>query len=173
MKVVYIDGYNLAHQLGIKISSSSLNEARDKTDLAAVDFLRSHNEFKNSFRVISIYDGKGLIGTEEISIGVKRIFTVSGETADARIKKMIDEFPSKKKLTVISSDREVMNYAKLYGINTIRSQVVAAKFQNRFVSIAQSKTPAEKHKDHSSNLASELTMKELQEWKAIFGIGKE
>jgi predicted RNA-binding protein with PIN domain len=115
VKHFLIDGYNLAHKL--YTIKNNLQLVRDK-----VQRLVSNYAMQKKCKATIVFDGKWNLDTVEHYSNVTVIFTASGEIADTRIKKMIDETPNKSSLCVVSSDNEILNYAKASRAKTMRSE---------------------------------------------------
>ncbi len=117
VKHFLIDGYNLAYKLGVKVTKDNLKQVRD-TICQKVATCTVQRKCK----VTLVFDGRGMFGTTEPYQHIIIVYTASGETADARIKKMIDEIPTKSTLCVVSSDNEILQYAKVSRAQSMRSE---------------------------------------------------
>ncbi len=117
VKHFLIDGYNLAHKLDIKITKDNLQQVRDDVR-RKVSMLVSQKKCKATL----VFDGRGVLGATESHHNIAVVYTASGESADARIKKMIDETPAKSTLCVVSSDNEVLRYAQVSRAQSMRSE---------------------------------------------------
>ncbi|MFQ3597419.1 MAG: NYN domain-containing protein [Chloroherpetonaceae bacterium] len=169
VKHFLIDGYNLAHKLGIVITKNNLQQVRD-------DVCRKVSRYMSQKRskVTLVFDGRGVLGATEQHHALTIVYTPSGESADARIKKMIDETPAKSSLCVVSSDNEILRYAQVSRAQTMHSEA----FLSDLKSIS---TPefgkSTKHRSNDSiktapavreNKPSEVSASDIEEWKKLF-----
>jgi len=122
VKHFLIDGYNLAHKL--YTIKNNLQLVRDK-----VQRLVSNYAMQKKCKATIVFDGKWNLDTVEHYSNVTVIFTASGEIADTRIKKMIDETPNKSSLCVVSSDGEILRYAKVSCVQSITSEEFITKLK--------------------------------------------
>ena len=122
---VIIDGYNLLAQTGRIGTGTSLHSemAREALlrDLAAYRQRRSHV-------ITVVFDGwqQGW-STEhrEHRLGLEIIFSRRGEKADQVIQRLAAEFGSA--CAVVSSDREIIDYAKTHGAFVMKAQEFVGK----------------------------------------------
>ena len=109
-----IDGYNLMHALGLARPRGPKQLERSRTDL--IDWvLRVHGADARSVTVV--FDGRERVGErDEILIDRElRIRFSAGESADDLIEEMIRREANPKTLTVVSSDRRLMDAARRRG----------------------------------------------------------
>ncbi len=115
VKHFLIDGYNLAHKLySIK---NNLQPVRDR-----VQRLVSNYAMQKKCKATIVFDGKWNLSTVEDYQGIKLVFTPERESADTRIKKIIDETPNKSSLCVVTSDNEILRYAQVSRAKAMRSE---------------------------------------------------
>lgn len=153
-----VDGYNLAHKLGLKIAKSSLELARTSVEQRLLQYAAYK---RCQFTVI--YDGRGVLGGVSQQNGLTILFTASGETADARIKSMIDQESSKSRLCVITSDNDILRYARASRVAIMRSET----FLTELGALKQSLSPNAPTR-RADPKPSTLSAKELEEWKKLF-----
>ena len=116
---IIIDGYNL-------IRNSSSLRTLDLEDIqlgrdALVDMLTAYKRIK-PHRVTVVFDGANApthAQRRQRINGIELIFSRSGQTADAVIKKMASR--EREKSLVVSSDREIIQSAESHQATTIRS----------------------------------------------------
>lgn len=154
-----IDGYNLAHKLGLKISRETLDMARQTLEQKLQQFLS-----KQKVSITVVYDGRGILGNSAGAGQLRLIYTPSGESADARIKQLIDETRTKAHLTVISSDHEVSGYARVSGVKTLTSEDFLRQLEGAVPKPSAAKTA----ETLDSEKPAALSAKELGEWKRLF-----
>lgn len=124
---IVIDGYNLIRQ-------SSLFSSLDNQDLQAgrealVDALAAYKKIK-PFPITVVFDGSGAplgMPRREKLKGIELRYSQPGELADTVIKRMASR--QKEKLTVVSSDRDVAEYAAGKGSAVISSP----EFEQRLI----------------------------------------
>ncbi len=119
MKRYIIDGYNLIHKFpDLKnILNHDLEGARD----GLMQKLSSYRQTSKA-SITVVFDGASSIRQHPSSFsGMKMIFSKYPEKADPLIKRMIDE-QHDASLCIVTSDHEIQNYAKLYGVQYVSSQ---------------------------------------------------
>jgi predicted RNA-binding protein with PIN domain len=159
-KKFLVDGYNLAHKLGFKIAKSTLELSR-----ATVEHrLLQYASFKRC-QFLVVYDGRGVLGSTKEQHGLTIHYTASGETADARIKSLIDREPAKSRLCVISSDNEILRYARASRVEVKRSEAFIAELNALKTSDAPQGREPRQSVDQKPSAMSE---NELKEWKKLF-----
>lgn len=116
---VVIDGYNLIKQVtGLaRHESESLEKARS----VLIDLVSSYKKIKGH-KVTVVFDG--VLNLSEfanayVERGVRIIFSPGTLSADAVIKGMVDDEGSR--ITVVTSDREILFHAENHGAGTISS----------------------------------------------------
>ncbi len=97
-----IDGYNVIHQMP-ECDSLKLEAQR----LKLVQFIENHRpqgSVKN--KVTVVFDGQGGLIQAPISSMIETIFSV-GETADEKIKDIVEEAKNRKNIIVVTDDRDI------------------------------------------------------------------
>lgn len=116
---IIIDGYNLLHvspKLTVR-REELLENARSRL----IEKLSHYKQQKN-VSISVVFDGwKGGMPTQsqEISRGIKIIYSKLGEKADEVIKRMIAD--SSKEIVIVSSDREIRDFAEKHNTVSISS----------------------------------------------------
>jgi predicted RNA-binding protein with PIN domain len=163
MKRLIVDGYNLAHCLGHPLSSKTLERTRKSLEQKLCAYA---SKYKADITVV--YDGRGVLGSCEKHGPLAIIFTPDGESADERIKSLIDAAPSRS-LTVVSSDRNIRDYARISGVTSLSCQDFLSSFLQD-TNVAQSLPKAAKPtRNDVHKKSASLSEQELQEWKNLFG----
>jgi uncharacterized protein len=122
-----IDGYNLLALTGRIGAGTSLH-----SEMARESFLRDLASYRQrkSHAITVVFDGwqQGW-GTEqrEHRLGLEIIFSRRGEKADQVIQRLAAEFGSA--CAVVSSDREIINVAKVHGAFVMKAQEFIGKLQ--------------------------------------------
>ncbi|MCS7012737.1 MAG: NYN domain-containing protein [Chloroherpetonaceae bacterium] len=163
MRRVVVDGYNLAHKLGKKLSRQTLSSVRSELEQALQRYAMRYNA-----KVTLVYDGRGVIGRSESLGMLEVVFTPSGESADKHIKALIDQAPSKASLTVVSSDCSIRHYAKVSGVASESAETFLEALRH-VVLPPEEKTVPEAKPDDLDAKPSQLTDEEVEEWKKLFG----
>lgn len=164
MNRLLVDGYNLAHKMGVKVSASNLVLIREQVERVLLSYAAARK-----IRITVVYDGKGSLGSYGSMGGLEMEFTPEGQTADARIKALIDETLTKARLMVVSSDLSIRQYAKISGVKSISSEAFLKEVSEAVqVRAVQQKHPKVKTHRRQEKPGS-LSPKELDEWIRIFG----
>ncbi len=122
---IVIDGYNLIRQsptLSV-IDCRSLEEGRD----ALLECLASYKKVKRHSMTV-VFDGTGAdthMGQRTRWKGIRILFSRPGELADSVIKKIVAR--ERERAVVVTSDREIADFASKYGAATIGS----LEFENK------------------------------------------
>ncbi len=168
VKHFLIDGYNLAHKLGVNITKENLQQVRNDV-CRKVSMLVSQKKCKATL----VFDGRGVLGATEQYQNIAVVFTASGETADAYIKKMIDETLSKSTLCVVSSDNEILRYAKISRAQTMPSEhflrdLKTATGSDSGKQKSRSNASIKKEREATEHKPSEVSASQVEEWKKLF-----
>lgn len=116
---IVIDGYNLIRQVAGLARHE--NESLEKARSALVELVASYKKTKGH-KVTVVFDG--VLNLSEfanayVQQGVRIIFSPETLSADAVIKKMVDEEGAR--ITVVTSDRDILSHAENHGAATISS----------------------------------------------------
>jgi predicted RNA-binding protein with PIN domain len=161
-----IDGYNVINswQHLIELKNDNLELARDKL----IETLQNFQGMQ-SIKIIVVFDAylsKSRMRTVDSIGGVKVIYTKTGETADALIERMIDELPSRSKITVVTNDwneqkiilgkgaLRMTSRELLYKINTVED-IISTTCKN---------TTSNSSKSLEARLEDDVK-KKLEEWR--------
>jgi predicted RNA-binding protein with PIN domain len=150
-----IDGYNLLFQNPElrKILERDLEKARR----ILIDQLEEYAG-KNSLHILIVFDGDiKMKFRDESRSHVEVCFSKSPEKADPLIKRLLEKTKKNQDLTVVTSDNEIGNYAKLCEVSVTSSQKFAEQISTHFFD------GVEKKYFHS------MTNAELTEWMGLFG----
>jgi predicted RNA-binding protein with PIN domain len=114
MKII-IDGYNLIFECGLHgrhVNGASLARARD---LLQGKIRRAYCEAERQ-QIVVVFDAERipLAGQqgEEISAGIRVMYSIDFEDADAMIEFLIEKHPSPKQLLIVSSDHRLQRAAQ-------------------------------------------------------------
>lgn len=154
-----IDGYNLMHQL--PDLKGRMRQDLEETRNALVVRLSGFAQYRK-VKVSVVFDGRDGHERHVSRKGlVKVVFSKSPEEADHVIKRMIDCARHPRKWIVVSSDGEIQRFARLCGVQFLKSSdfikemrpSVKSKIENKFV--------------------YELSNREVDEWMQLFQMGPE
>jgi len=160
MKKIIIDGYNLIHSIPRLKNQLSVDLESARDDL--IDML-SRYKMKKKVDITVVFDGRaGSIENKDTKKGIIVHFSHAPEKADQVIKRLIDKYEQEKGVMVVSSDREIFDYAKMCGLKRVRSGNFAVKLLSLQTKSSASKRNKEKT-DHT------MSNEELQEWMDLFG----
>ena len=116
---IIIDGYNLIRQSDTLhiLDQQDIQTGRD----ALIDLLAAYKKLK-PHKITVVFDGANapLLSNRNDSVkGIEIIFSGQGETADTVIKKIASS--KKEKVLIVSSDKEIIDFASSQGASTIGS----------------------------------------------------
>jgi predicted RNA-binding protein with PIN domain len=154
---IFIDGYNLAHKLGVKVSRERLQEIRQTLEVKILKYLSA-----TKAEAVIVYDGRGILAGHGSEGRLKILYTQSGQTADSVIKTLIDNEKVKSRLVVVSSDREVSGYAKVSGVRTLTSE--------DFLGELEPAAPKAATQRATEKPPAPTTDKELEIWRKLFNV---
>jgi predicted RNA-binding protein with PIN domain len=160
MKHFLIDAHNVIYtsQLFKKQLDNSLDHARN----SLLQMINSYSQKYPSYKFTVIFDGKiGYNSTYSSNISV---VSSGNKEADELIRKKISKTNSTKNLAVVSSDHEVVSYAKINACEIITS----ASFINLINNSTKKKSKATKKNNHPEKPYSS-SKNEIEEFKRIFG----
>ena len=149
-----IDGYNLIHAIPMlkKLLVYDGSEAREQ-----LVFLISRLTFKRKFRCTIVFDGaKPREPHPSATHSPVHIVFSSPLSADAKIKSMIEQSRNRKLLVIVSSDREILDYAKVCSCTTHTSKY--------FSNLLFEEPDKGEEKDSAA-----LSKGQVDEWLKIFG----
>ena len=113
--MLIIDGYNLLHQLP-SLKGKGIDRARE-------ELIRKLEIKRKSFDgILIVFDGeRGNLGRNLSEEKIKVIF--SGElSADDYIKRIVKNSKTPQKITVVTDDREIKDFVKLYGTHLLSTK---------------------------------------------------
>lgn len=142
-----IDGNNLIGKIHSLKNSSDKKSARQKLALMLERYFD-----KKKVKVSLHFDG---FENEAIKVSGMKIYYSQNRSADELIKKEIEGIKNQKSVYVVSSDLEIISYAKVCGCHVIKSE----EFYNQILNQNNSKNEDEKPSDFNT-----------KEFKKLFGI---
>lgn len=147
-----IDGHNLIPKIGLQLSNPD-------DELELVQILQEFARMKRQ-QVEVYFDGapSASAGTRKLG-AIKAHFILLGTSADSAMRARLNNMAkSAKNWTVVSSDREVQNSAKVNGAKVISSEEFVKLLQQTLNAVNQ------KNREEKS-----ISAKEVEEWLKLFG----
>lgn len=160
-----IDGYNLLHAAGLaqkKYGQGELEQAREKL----LSGLRRMLAVREQEQTVIVFDA-GIrapsLADDMLRSGQIRIlFSTQHGNADALIETLIEDHPSPRKLTVVSSDHRIQRSARLHQALFLDSESFLADLMRRPKKVRRPLPPHPKQ-------TGEMTAGELDYWMREFG----
>ncbi len=154
-----IDGYNLIN----KIENLQNKQLKDKREYF-INLLINRKSYKNN-KLTVVFDGKHEVvySTNKQLLkeyNIEIIFT-EFETADEKIKKIVEKYKNPKEIVIITDDKEIQYYVRYYGCRILNSN----EFFNRLNSKVKNDTL---EKPHTKLLSKEEENSINQEIKKIY-----
>ena len=153
-----IDGYNVIHAIPSlkKLLAHDGSQAREQ-----FGYLVSRLTYRKKIRCTIVFDGvRPPDNHPSSSHSPVHIVYSSPQSADAKIKTMIDLSKNRSLLVIVSSDREILDYARVCSCTTHTSKY--------FSNLLFEEADQGEEKD-----ASTLSRGQIDEWLKIFGEGKK
>ncbi len=154
MQHFIVDGYNVIHQISSlkKLLAHDAERAREQL----IDYI-SRLTLKRKFRCTVVFDGEqpNTLPKQSVHAPIHVLYSFP-QIADAKIKQMIEESKNRSLLVIISSDREILNFARVCACETHTSQY--------FVNLLFEENSAGEEKD-----SAPLSKTQVEEWLKIFG----
>lgn len=155
MSLHYIlDGYNIIKQLP-EHNKKKLHSSRG----ALISFIEAkHPQGSRKNKVTIVFDGKEDVFGEDASASAEIIFT-KNESADDKIKRMVERAKNPKEIVVVTDDREIIFFVKYCGARSMKVK--------EFLSPAGPKTPI-KEIDDEKHIPAEVQYHINEELKKIW-----
>ena len=120
-----IDGYNLIKR-NSNLAGKSLEDGRQAL-ISLIELKRPQGSTRNQVTVV--FDGKpGMYGFPHAS--ETRVFFTEYETADDKIKWIVEEAVNKKEIVVVTDDRDLLLYVRKLGAKIMSVSEFMAKAQH-------------------------------------------
>ncbi|MHB2155442.1 NYN domain-containing protein [Calditrichota bacterium GD2] len=121
MKTYLIDGYNLGHKIPLVVKNLEAKDFERAIQLIVQTVQQRINTRQN--RVIIVFDGrKGVFAHPMVATTIEIKFARKPQEADDVIRNFLRQAPDASSITVISSDREILNTAKDLGAKSLTSE---------------------------------------------------
>jgi predicted RNA-binding protein with PIN domain len=154
MDHVIIDGYNLLHAIP-SLQKTLLHDAHSAREILIHSVAKL--TIANVFRCTLVFDGSDPVGHGKHSLHAPvHVIYSFPLSADARIRQLIEHSKQRNKLVIISSDREIVSFAKACSCQTHTSK--------HFANLLAGSDDILPEKSDVS-----LTQHQINEWLKIFG----
>ncbi|TGM94484.1 RNA-binding protein [Leptospira licerasiae] len=159
-----VDGFNLIYKIPELEEYMYSNRLRDAR-VGLLRILESYSAKLKSSKVHVFFDGKKEKGneTKEDSYGKIHVYFSQDRKADDLIKEYIKFAPRPADLFVVTSDQEILAFAKRLGTKPILSEEFVKKIES-----ALAEKPTREEKDSGAKLSPG----EILYWKELFKKGK-
>ncbi|MBU1088222.1 MAG: NYN domain-containing protein [Candidatus Omnitrophica bacterium] len=119
MSIHYIiDGYNVIKQVSF-LTGKKLRSGRE----GLVKFIERYRPQGSSRNAVTlVFDGQADVSSPQLISLIKVIFS-KGESADAKIKRMVERSKNPKQIVVVTDDKEIMFYCRSIGatVSSVRA----------------------------------------------------
>ena len=112
-----IDGYNLIKRTS-DLAEKKLESARNHL-VGMLESAKARRTFRNEATIV--FDGNSEITNVKHTGNIKVLFS-SGENADAKIKRIVEESKRPGDIVVVTDDKEIVYYVRQYKADTISVQ---------------------------------------------------
>lgn len=156
---IIVDGYNMLHLVNTyreKIASD-LEAARAQL----IRDVQVYQDFKK-VEIAVVFDGSPDLPSAQQHqnvAGIQVSFSHAPSSADRLIMNLVRKEKNKKRLIVVTEDREIKNFALSAGSSVLSPQAFYQRLQ----------LPS-RDRDYQNKYEHDLSPEELDEWKDIFGI---
>lgn len=156
-----VDGYNVIHQIP-QLDHGKLESQR----LGLVKYIEHgcpQGSIKNKVTIVFDGQGGGGFGSAPLSSLIEVVFSV-GESADEKIKRIVDQSKNARNIVVVSDDRDIQIAVRKSG-----AQVVSV---GEFLSRCRNKPDAKKAARDKPGTASKKTITHTDEFKITSEMSK-
>ena len=151
-----LDGYNIIKHIP-RLAQKRLEDSRESL-IRLIETYRPQGSPQNSVTIV--FDGQeGLIGGETQSGCVKTIFS-SGESADDRIKKIVSRAEHKKRIVVVTNDKDIKFSVRAQGAAVL----TVDEFMERMHPPKKRASSSTETKNISQTLEYQITQEMEQIW---------
>jgi len=143
-------------------SSPDISLEDEKSRLKLIYIIRKFQENKKN-NVTIVFDGvpEGGVQREDISEKFCVLYPPAGSSADDEIKRILDSYSYFKDVIVVTSDRELRNFAKKKGAKIVNS--IEFYFQLKRISRIHGKK-----EETDKRIDAQLSDIEVEQWMKIF-----
>ena len=160
MSLHYIlDGCNIIHQIPTLIPPGSGDQRVDLARL--VDRRKPQGSLRN--KVTIVFDGQPSSQSELMVTSLQVIFSCH-ESADDRIRRIVDEAPNKKNFIVVTNDRAIQYAVRAMGAKVLSVQEFLEKLAGPSTKISPFDSTQNSAKNISKSLESEINEELKKIW---------
>jgi uncharacterized protein len=153
-----IDGYNLIHR--VDVLRARLNKSLESARLFLITKLSEH-QIIHHIKISVVFDSKeGPVLNPVFKTNIDVIYSKPPSNADQVIKNIIDKNKNRHDLLIVSSDQEVMFYAKASGCRFISSE--------NFYATVNDKNKMKKSENLEEKSNPQMSKKEIAQWMDLF-----
>ena len=154
MQHFILDGYNIIHAIP-SLKKTLAHDAASARELLVHSVAQLTHQRK--FRCTIVFDGVAPLDSAKQSAHAPvHVLYSSPLNADAKIKHMIEQSKNRSLLVIVTSDREILNFARVYSCQSHSSKHFANLLSSR-------DDPAVEKSD------APLSPAQINEWLKIFG----
>lgn len=153
-----IDGYNLIHRVDVFRAQLNKNLEAARTNLTAK--LSEHQILHHCLITVVFDSTEGPVINPAYKKNISIIYSKPPQNADQAIKNIIDKNKNRQELVIVSSDQEVMFYAKASGCRFLSSE--------KFYSILSEKHAKSEKDDLEDKSNPQISKKEIAKWMDLF-----
>lgn len=148
-----IDGYNVIKQVSF-LTGKKLRSGREGL-VRFIERYSPHGSKRNDVTIV--FDGKADVCSPRFESHVNMIFS-RGESADDKIKKMVERAKNPKRIVVVSDDKAIMFYCRSIGakVSSVKEFIGNSNIAKKETQDYKQKDYQEKH-ELDSNIASKIT----------------
>jgi predicted RNA-binding protein with PIN domain len=158
MSLLYlVDGYNALKRSGL-FQDKPFSEARSAF-IAYLDCYRPHGSLRN--KLVVVFDGVCDVFSPKESCSFEVIFT-QGESADAKIKEMIEASRDLKNTVVVTDDKGILRSVRPHGVRVMSTADFLNKASKELGLWDRSAVSAQEHKADLNIVERESITNELK-----------
>lgn len=168
MKTYIIDALNLVHKspsLRGLVSQSKEKAISGLANEISIFFARYQ-----SYKAVLVVDGT-ITAINKFSKNIT-IIESQNNTADDKIKEIINKSQKKSDFVVVSSDTEVYNFAKMNVVDVMISEDFLKLINSNKSQLSNKSNKTDSNRNNSGK-PSGVSKKEIREFKELFGTGTE
>jgi len=149
---ILVDGYNLIHHMPDLKRRMQHDMQQAREGLIGILAVSRHGRKAD---ITVVFDGSGTAGGSAGRSGVRVVFSKPPEKADPVLKRMMEKKARGVQMTVVTSDGEIVRFARLCGVKTVSSGEWAKELK--------SGVP-----EGAGRPDRTVSRKEMEEWLALF-----
>ncbi len=164
MKHYILDAYNIMHKRAEWMDLFAISP-----DLAREAFIQTVSALTQkypSFHISIVFDGPSMrVRYQPKTMSIH--FCATRQIADEIVKDIIARDEHQRMCVVVSSDNEILKYARVHSCTLLTAQEFLYELDN--MKLQSSVKTGASHFDESGEKPSHTSKREMDEWKRIFG----